>query len=447
MAYHYFGDVVTFDTTYRTNKYDMPFAPFTGVNHHMQSIQFGCALLQDETEVTFEWLFRTWLEATGGHPPTSIITDQDLGMKGAIATVFPNTRHRLYLWHIKKNFVEKLSQVYYKRSKFKKDMKKCIKETYKKEDFEGRWMLLMKENELESNKWLQGLFDIRESWVPVYNRGTFFAGMNTTGCSEGINSFFDGFVTHTSNLKEFVVKYEKALNRIVKRENDEDFESEHKFRIVNDHEFLLKHVEKVYTRNVFNKFKESWSKVFDHKVESVRNGNGFQSFVVKSKDDELEKFEVTLDSQSYEVFVRLDIDEILEHFILPRWRQKANKFRIIDSQGLVHDDGKEECEALRLSHMCQEATKLACLAALSNEAYIIFLESMNDLFEKIQKVSKVSPIEICADKDNEKSIEPSRAEILLLDPNISQCKGRKKDVKGKAATHSPKDRKVVLRCH
>ncbi|KAF7137375.1 hypothetical protein RHSIM_Rhsim07G0162500 [Rhododendron simsii] len=313
---------------------------------------------------------------------------------------------------------------------------------------------LTEENELESNKWLQGLFDIRESWVPVYNRGTFFAGMNTTGRSEGINSFFDGFVTHTSNLQEFVVKYEKALNRIVKRENDEDFESEHKFRIVNDHEFLLKHAGKVYTRNVFNKFKESWSKVFDYKVENVRNDNGFQSFVVKSKDDELEKFEVTLDSQTYEgkcecqqfefvgilcahilkVFVRLDIDEIPEHFILSRWRQKANKFRIIDSQGLVHDDGKEESEALRLSHMCQEATKLACLAAPSNEAYTIFIEGMNDLFEKIQKVSKVSPIEICADKDNEKSIEPSRAEILLLDPNISQCKGRKKDVKGKAAT-------------
>ncbi|XP_058208154.1 protein FAR1-RELATED SEQUENCE 9-like [Rhododendron vialii] len=315
-------------------------------------------------------------------------------------------------------------------------------------------MLLMKENELESNKWLQGLFDIRESWVPVYNRGTFFAGMNTTERSEGINSFFDGFVTHTSNLKEFVVMYEKALNRIVKRENDEDFESKHKFRIVNDHEFLLKHVGKMYTRNVFNKFKESWSKVFYYKVENVRNGNGFQYFVVKSKDDELEKFEVTLDSQTYEgkcecqqfefvgilcvhilkVFVRLDIDEIPEHFILPQWKQKANKFRIIDSQGLVHDDGKEESEALRLSHMCQEATKLACLAAPSNEAYTIFIEGMNDLFEKIQKVSKVSPIEICVGKDNEKSIKPSRAKILLLDPNISQCKGRKKDVKGKAAT-------------
>ncbi|KAM1224818.1 hypothetical protein ACFX2G_044610 [Malus domestica] len=93
MAYHYFGDVVTFDTTYRTNKYDMPFAPFTGVNHHWQSIQFGCAHLQDETKVTFLWLFETWLEAIGGRHPITIITEQDLAMKGAIAKVFPNTHH------------------------------------------------------------------------------------------------------------------------------------------------------------------------------------------------------------------------------------------------------------------------------------------------------------------------------------------------------------------
>lgn len=47
-TYEEFGDVVTFDTTYLTNKYDMPFAPFVGVNHHGQSILFGCALLSNE---------------------------------------------------------------------------------------------------------------------------------------------------------------------------------------------------------------------------------------------------------------------------------------------------------------------------------------------------------------------------------------------------------------
>ena len=33
-AFKEFGDVITFDTTYLVNKYDMSFAPVVGVNHH-----------------------------------------------------------------------------------------------------------------------------------------------------------------------------------------------------------------------------------------------------------------------------------------------------------------------------------------------------------------------------------------------------------------------------
>jgi len=43
-----FCDVIVFDTIYRTNHLNLPFALFTGVNHHRQSILFGCALLADE---------------------------------------------------------------------------------------------------------------------------------------------------------------------------------------------------------------------------------------------------------------------------------------------------------------------------------------------------------------------------------------------------------------
>lgn len=52
-TYKEFGDVVTFDTTYLTNKYVMPFAPFVGVNHHRQSTLFGCGLLSNEDTYTF----------------------------------------------------------------------------------------------------------------------------------------------------------------------------------------------------------------------------------------------------------------------------------------------------------------------------------------------------------------------------------------------------------
>ncbi|KAF5471059.1 hypothetical protein F2P56_011531 [Juglans regia] len=60
-AYQDFGDVVTFDTTYLTNRYGMPFAPFVGVNHHGQSILLGAGLISSEYTETFVWLFETWL--------------------------------------------------------------------------------------------------------------------------------------------------------------------------------------------------------------------------------------------------------------------------------------------------------------------------------------------------------------------------------------------------
>jgi zinc finger SWIM domain-containing protein 3 len=57
------GDVVSFDTTFQTNKFEMPFAPFLGTNHHKQTIIFGVALLFDETIESFVWLFETFLKA------------------------------------------------------------------------------------------------------------------------------------------------------------------------------------------------------------------------------------------------------------------------------------------------------------------------------------------------------------------------------------------------
>lgn len=69
-----FGDVVTFDTTYKTNSYNMPFAPFVGVNNHFQSILFGCALLRDETVESFNWLFSTFRKCMNGKEPQCILT-------------------------------------------------------------------------------------------------------------------------------------------------------------------------------------------------------------------------------------------------------------------------------------------------------------------------------------------------------------------------------------
>jgi hypothetical protein len=38
MQYQHFGDAITFDTTYKTNLYNMPFGIFVGVNNHFQRV-------------------------------------------------------------------------------------------------------------------------------------------------------------------------------------------------------------------------------------------------------------------------------------------------------------------------------------------------------------------------------------------------------------------------
>lgn len=106
-----YHDCVSFDATYMTNMYDMPFTPFIGINRHGQSFMLGCAFLRDEKMPSYTWLFETFLEAMKGKAPVSIITDQDAAMRSAIVSTFPNTNHRNCHWHIMDKFTGTIGPV------------------------------------------------------------------------------------------------------------------------------------------------------------------------------------------------------------------------------------------------------------------------------------------------------------------------------------------------
>jgi zinc finger SWIM domain-containing protein 3 len=129
MHYKCFSDAVSFDTTFQTNKFEMPFAPLLGTNHHKKTIIFGVALLLNETILSFVWLFQTFLIAMSSKHPSTIFTDQDAAMAAAIAFVLPNTSHRLCLWHIYLNAAKHLSHVIHEHPKeFLPAFKSCVHE-------------------------------------------------------------------------------------------------------------------------------------------------------------------------------------------------------------------------------------------------------------------------------------------------------------------------------
>ncbi|GKD18860.1 FAR1-related sequence 5-like protein, partial [Tanacetum coccineum] len=82
--YREFGDVVSFDATFKTNK---------------KCVTVAAGLLKNETTKSYIWLLKAFMKAFG-KAPSIVVTDQDGAMRNAIEAEFGGSKHRLCMWHI-----------------------------------------------------------------------------------------------------------------------------------------------------------------------------------------------------------------------------------------------------------------------------------------------------------------------------------------------------------
>lgn len=72
----------------------------------------------------------------------------------------------------------------------------------------------MAEYHLDEHKWLNDMFNIKESWIPAYFRDIPMSGlMKTTSRSESENYFFGHNSNWSSTLVHFLFRYESALDQ------------------------------------------------------------------------------------------------------------------------------------------------------------------------------------------------------------------------------------------
>jgi zinc finger SWIM domain-containing protein 3 len=278
MDYACFGDVVSFDTTFQTNKFELPFAPLLGTNHHKQTIIFGAALLFDETIESFVWLFQTFLEAMSGKHPSTIFTDQDAAMAGAISYVFPNTSHRLCLWHIYLNAAKHLSHVIHEHpEKFLPDFKRCVYEDRSEFYFKKKWDELLRAYKLEDNKWMLNLYDLRAKWAAVH-RDSFTTDINSTQRSEGMNNVFKKRFRRKLGLSELLVECDKVSVSLRENELDEDFQSRRKSPVTSIP--LLKTTANSYTRRMFKEFEEEFKQQFSFSCKLLPSEGSVLTYMV-----------------------------------------------------------------------------------------------------------------------------------------------------------------------
>ncbi|CAM0905990.1 unnamed protein product [Alopecurus aequalis] len=233
--YKQFGQFVSFDTTFSTNQYGLPFAPIVGVDNYEKTVLFGAALLKDETEDTFKWLFTEFISVMGNNHPETIITDQCVAMANAIKAVLPFTIHRYFNFHVGKKMKEKLVTFFAARVPLHELLRAVIRNSFTEDEFENGWCSLIKKHNAEGEAHLERIYEIREQWVPAYFMNNFFPFTSSTGRSESTNSLFKHYVKRKDSISGFF-KQEAA---------------------------------KIYTDPIYAKFAEEMKKTTAYNVETI----------------------------------------------------------------------------------------------------------------------------------------------------------------------------------
>ncbi|KAI4345536.1 hypothetical protein L6164_012650 [Bauhinia variegata] len=384
-----FGDVIVLDSSYRTDVYMVPFATFVGVNHHKQPVLLGCALIADESEESFTWLLRTWLRAMSGRQPVSIVADQDVAIQRAIAKVFPGTHHRFSLWQIKAKEQENLGRL---GEGFTNDYEKCVYHSQTADEFDATWNALLNKYGLKDSAWVQEMYEKRASWVPLYLRSTFFAGIPMNECVE---SYFGTLLNAHTPLTEFISRYERGLERRREEERRKDFDTSSFQPVLQTKEPVEEQCRRLYTLTIFKVFQKELLQCYSYLGFKIYEEGGLSRYLVRKCGNDIERHMVTFSTSNlsvscscqmfeYEgvlcrhvlrVFQILELKEVPSRYILHRWTRSAEDSVFPDIESW---SSSQELRNLMLWSLRETACKYVDAGATSLENYKLAYEILRE---------------------------------------------------------------------
>ncbi|OMO54391.1 hypothetical protein CCACVL1_27823 [Corchorus capsularis] len=355
VAYGYFGDVVAIDTTCLTDKYEVPLVSFVGVNHHGQSVLLGCGLLAGETIESYAWLFRAWLTCMLGRPPQAIITDQCRNLQAAVVDVFPRASHCLCLSRIMQKVPEKLGGLY-EYEAIRLALNSAVYYSLRPEEFEAAWEDMVHHHGIRDHIWLQTLYEDRKRWVPVYLKEIFLAGMFPTQPNEVVGSFFDGYLDRHTSLKEFLDKYDQALQANHQLEALADIDSRNAGFMLNSRCYFELQLAKLYTNDILRKFEREVEGMYScFSTRQINIEGHIITYMVREQIEvegnrETRDFEVFYNATEMEVLCicglfnfrgylcrhalsvlhQNGMEEIPPQYILSRWRKDIKRSHVLN---------------------------------------------------------------------------------------------------------------------
>ncbi|KAI8562748.1 hypothetical protein RHMOL_Rhmol03G0058900 [Rhododendron molle] len=382
-----------------------------------------------------------------GCAPKAIITDQCLGMKNGIQKVFPDTRHRLCIWHIMKKVPEKFG-MYNAYEQISSCMRKAVWNSLTIKQFEDAWDGFIKKYELQNNTWLQGLYHERKLWVPAYMNDCFWAGMLSTQRSQGMNAYFDSYIHSKTTLKQFVEQYENTLANKVESENEEDGKSWRSFIPLITKSGLEKQFQSVYTNEKVREFVGRLECSCCQKKESVPEYEVKEWITYGEEETRIQvPFIVDFNAETNEahcncrlfeyrgmvcrhqltVWSQMGVERVPDKYVLRRWNKNVK--RVHTKIRINYDNSSTSIEARRHDNMCNLFNEVADLAEDSQEKYDKVMARLLELKGELIESSIVCGSNVISGTPNNSisigdGVLPSKESTNILDPVTLRRKGR-----------------------
>lgn len=146
---------------------------------------------------------QTFVHFMKGRCPQTIITDLDPGLKEAIRSELPSTKHVLSICNILPKLSSWLSLPLGSQFSHFKSEFEALYRTESSEDFELRWSEMVSMFGLGSEKHIALLYSVRMSWALAYTRGYFLAQMATSAYSKAADAVLRGIFSAQTCLRSF----------------------------------------------------------------------------------------------------------------------------------------------------------------------------------------------------------------------------------------------------
>lgn len=316
------------------------------------------------------------------------------------------------MWHIILNIADKVSKELHANEDFKNELNSYVwSELIEPDVFEAGWKGIMMRYGLVSETWFIQMFENRNFWVPAFFRDFRMSGLvRTTSISECENNFYKRYTRSRSNLLEFLMNFDHALD--AQRNSNAHMNYLDKTMIPRLATKLgfEKHASMIYSSKIFRDVQfEIKGALFYCDVTGMFSVGSDEEFMIKDETDEVYKVVYNKDENTFVcgckrfgrmgllcrhiffVFKNKSVKCIQDKYIVGRWKKLSSVIpvhEVVDCgiEGAVDGDGHR----IMISKVMSDVFKWVGKIEGDNDKMISFVAGINSWVLQLLEVILMS---------------------------------------------------------